>query len=244
MIIRKYLWLFLMVHLLPQLALAKDTFREFSNPAGQTITARPIGIFGDKVRIEFQDGREMNVGLDLFVEEDAKYLHDWAIEYLSSNDRLLEVSVSRKEDKVKDYKKDVPLTGGGVAEDALEIEEYKGYYEITLENRSQFILDPIIVEYRIFCEEEKRAATDRDDMKYKRQSGTLKYVIQPKEKLQKTTDKVDMVETKLGKGIVWSSGGDLKSKAKMIGVWFRVYNGETIIHEYALPTSIMKREAW
>lgn len=244
MCVRRFIGLILAAFLIPELAAAKEEFREFSNAAGQTITVRPVGVFGNEVRIEFKDGREMNVGPDLFQEKDALYLRNWAIAYLGSNDRLLEVRVSRKEDKVKDFKQDVPLTGGGVATGALEIEEYKGYYEITLENRSQFVLDSIHVEYRIFSEQENRAATDRDDVKYLRLSGSMKYAIQPREELTQKTNAVDMVETKLGKGIVWSGGGDLKSKAKMIGVWFRVYNGETIVHEFALPSSITKREAW
>ncbi|MEM1221258.1 MAG: hypothetical protein AAGH40_00735 [Verrucomicrobiota bacterium] len=224
---------------------ASVPYRELSSPDGKTIMARPVGVYGDQVNIEINDGRKLNVSVDFFTAEDAKFLKDWALEYLNSKNQLLEYDVKRKEDKTQDYKKDVRLTSGGVAKDALEIEEYDGYYEITLRNRSDFEIDLVRVEYRIFSEQENTAKEDRHDVRYKRKSGILKYAnLNPRDSMTNKTGIVKLVETKLGKGIRWSSGGDLQSKAKMIGVWFRVYYGETMIHEYAQPTVLPKREEW
>jgi hypothetical protein len=60
----------------------------------------------------------------------------------------------------------------------------------------------------------------------------------------KATESIDMIETKLGRNIEWSGGGDTKSKAKMMGVWVRVYNDKDLVHEYVLPNSLMTREVW
>ncbi len=222
---------------------AQEVFRELSNPSGQKIKARPIGVFGKKVRIELADHRKMNVGLDMFAKEDAKYLRDWALGLLGEQERLFGVDVVRKEDETKDYKKDVPLTRGGVAKGALRVREFDGYYEIQLENRSEFEIKGARLEYRIFSEQEQTASED-GDVKYLRESGSLNYDLEPHQALMKKTKIIKLVKTKLGKGIVWSSGGDLYAKAKMVGIWFRVYYGDTILYEYVQPTALSQRESW
>jgi hypothetical protein len=244
MITCKRSWVFLTIFILPVLLHGAGAFREFSNAAGQTISARPISVFGEQVRLEFPDGRSMNVALGMFDEKDAAYLRDWAIVSLGETGGLLKVEVSRREDKIKEYKQDVNLTNGGVAKDAMEIKELAGYYVITIENRSEFTLDSLRVEYRMFSEQEKRAAKDSDDVNYQRVSGKIEYTIKPKEKLVNVTQSVKMVETELGKGIRWSGGGDLKSNAKLMGVWVKIFYGEAQLHEYALPNSLANKEQW
>ncbi|MEM8866873.1 MAG: hypothetical protein AAGC73_01270 [Verrucomicrobiota bacterium] len=223
---------------------AAEPFRELTNPKGQSINARPVGVYGDKIQIEMQDGRKMSVSTSLFSQEDALYLDDWAISYLAGKDQLLKVEAKRKEVRTKDYKKDVPLTSGGVAEDALEVEEFDGFYEVSLTNQSELKIDLLRVEYRIFSEQEDIAQRESEDVRYTRKGGLLEYTLGPRETKMQTTESVKLVETKLGKGIVWSGGGDLKQKAKMAGVWCRVYSGDTMIQEFAQPTVLMKRANW
>jgi|GEM_PF-5200075 len=223
---------------------AEEPFREFSNPEGATIKARPIGIYGDKVRLEFADQREMNVALDFFSKKDAAFLKQWAIVFLSSQERLLEVDVQRKKVVTADYKRDVKLTDGSVVEDALEIREIDGFYEITLENRSDFDLSSIVVEYRVFSEQDHRGKVDRDDVNYIRAVGSLSYKLAPDAVLTQSTKPVKLEETELGKGITWSGGGELSTDAKLIGIWFRIYSDDSMLLEFAQPSTLPKREQW
>lgn len=223
---------------------AEDGFRLLRNDAGQTIKARPVGVYGDQVRIELEDLRQMNVTLDLFVIADAEYLKEWAISYLAKSGRLLDIEVNRKEVKVSEFTKDVSLTGGGVAKDALEIEEFDGYYEIEVENLSDFKIDGLRVEYRIFSQQDKTAPIKRDDVRYLRESGEISYTLMPRKPVMQKTNAIKMRETKLGKGITWTSGGDIESKAKMIGVWAKFYYKDVEVLEYALPSVLPEREKW
>ncbi|WP_269526855.1 hypothetical protein [Coraliomargarita parva] len=221
-----------------------ESYQEYKSPDGRSLTARPTGVYGDKVTLEFRDGRTMNVDLSFFAEEDASRLKSWAIQYLAKTNQLLEVTVDRKDDKIKEYKKDVSLVGGGVAKEAMEIIEIAGYYEVELTNKSQFDLTGVKVEYRIFSEQDNRAKKDRHDVTYSRKGGTIEYHLQSQETLEKKTEVIPLKETKLGKGIVWSGGGDLESEAKMIGVWLRVYAAGEMVFEYSKPTNLSEDEDW
>lgn len=219
-------------------------YMQLKSPSGQVISAKPINLYGEKVRIQMQDGREMNVALEMFAADSAKQLKDWAIQHLAKNDLLFESEVKRKEKVTRKYEKDVPLTGGGVSKGALKIKEIDGFYEIVLTNRSDFDLKGLRLEYRVFSEQDSQAKKDRHDVRYTRDQGNVELSIPNRQMFECSTDPIELFETELGKGIVWSGGGDLKADAEMIGVWFRVYRGEDILHEYCRPTMLKEREDW
>jgi hypothetical protein len=202
----------------------QTAFREFSNAAGQTITARPVNVIGEEVRIEFEDGRAMNVSLDAFVEKDAAYLRDWAIMELARRERLLDVVVTRNEYEVKDSP------------------EYEGYYFIKIENRSSLPLDLLKVEYRIFTKE-GQAARLRDEARYSRQSGTLDFrsLSVGVHEIRKT-ESVRFMESELGQEVLRTGGGDSESKVKLIGIWAKIYYNGKQVHEYALPERLLRNE--
>ena len=68
--------------------------------------------------------------------------------------------------------------------------------------------------------------------------------VKPRGSIEQKTKPIELVETKLGKGIRWSGGGDLKSKAKMMGVWFRGNYAGKMIGEHSQPSTLPEREDW
>ncbi|WP_169305330.1 hypothetical protein [Coraliomargarita akajimensis] len=219
-------------------------YMELSNPSGQTISAKPVSVFGEKVRIKLEDGREMNVALTMFAPESAAQLKQWAIEQLAKKDQLFDSEVKRREKVTNKFEKDIPLTNGGVAKGAMKVKEMDGYYDVSLTNRSDFDLSELRFEYRVFSAQDAQAKKDRHDVKYKRKAGVETFSMKKRGQIELTTTPIKLVETELGKGIVWAGGGDLKAEAEMVGVWCRVYYGETIVEEYCRPSMLKEREDW
>jgi hypothetical protein len=208
------------------------------------IKARPLSVFGSKVRIELEDRRQMNVDKSIFTKEGSDYLVDWAISELGKSGKLLKLNVTKREEMVKEYTEDVKLTDGTTAKDAMEIEEFEGYYDLIMENESDFPINGMLVEYRTFSEQDKVAAKGRDEVLIKSEAGSLTVDLLPGDETRKSTDVIKMRETNMGQGISYTGGGDTASKAKMIGIWTKFYYKGQLIMEYALPRDIPKRYEW
>lgn len=221
-----------------------EAFREFSNEAGQTLKAVPVSVIGKQVLMQFEDGRELKITPSVFDAEGQAFLRQWCIMELARQDRLLDISVRRREVKSDEFEKDVPLVGGGVAKGALRVKEFDGFYEITVENIADFDLADLRLDYRIFSYLEAPGANSKDDVSYLRKSGTEKVSVASWQEATISTESVKLRETKLGKGIVWTDGGDQKSDSKMVGIWLRVYSGGRVVAEFALPSTLPQREDW
>lgn len=209
--------------------------REFTNKQGQTMMARPINVVGNQVRIQRQDGAEFTVPFDIFSEKDQQFLYNWAVYFLASNDRLLEIGTRSS---TTSPSKTEPSAG-------IIAYEYEGFYRITLKNISDLELSDLKVEYRFFFFQNAIAATRRSEGKDIRISGSETINnFKPHSDLTFETRKADMKDTELKPGYYWEGGGRAKSSDSLKGIWVRVYYDNKVIAEFANPSTIRDREDW
>lgn len=223
---------------------ADDDFSQWHSPDGRTVSAKPVNVVGDQVRITLSDGRSMNVRPDIFTSDDEKRLTTWAVQHLANRKSLLEISTSRIKKKTNKYTKEAELASGKVKEDGYEITEFDTFYEITISNQSDFSLQDLCVEYRLVSKTDELAKTEKDQFQYTTKSGKLNLNLPPRGEVKSATDKIKLVETELGHGLHYANRGDEESKAELIGIWMRIYYNGEMIDEQIKPTSVQGMLEW
>ena len=215
---------------------AESGFRTFTNEAGKTLRAKPIRLGPNSVTLELENGRTIKSGLQFFIQADRDYLKQWDFSTKAQHGDLFDIDVNRRMDKLG-KEKDGPLT----------MTFYEGYYKVKISNKTNRPLTGIRAEYRTFSLEESMGKKDSDDVKYNRDQGTFPIAIAPFKTQEVETIKSALQESKLDGGYAWADGGDANSSAKMAGIWLRFYledESNTLLYEYALPSSLTKREDW
>lgn len=212
-----------------------DGYRTFTNDAGKTLRAKPVRLGPDSVILELENGRTLKSGIKFFCQADQNYLKRWDLINKAQNNEFLDIDVNRRMDRV-----------GRDKDGAINLTYYQGYYKIKLSNKGSRPLTGIRAEYQTFGIEEAMAKQNSGDVKHKRNRGEFKVAIPPFRTQEVETSKTNLRESKLDGGYRWDVGGDKNSSAKMNGIWIRFYleDDNTLIHEYSLPNSLMKREDW
>ena len=218
-------------------------YTEWHSPDGRTISAAPINVIGNQVRIRLSDGREMNVSPSIFTPEDQKRMINWAIGNLAERDALIDISASRIKKKVNSTTKDVPLVGGGVKKDALHIDEFHAYYDMTIKNLSDLAIQSLEINYILYTEQEQAGST-REDAPIKTKKGSDKTSLDARGETLVRTDPIKMTETDLKGNVRYSSGADDESNAELIGIWLRIYYQGEVVKEYVNPPKLKKDFEW
>lgn len=215
---------------------AESGFRTFTNEAGKTLRAKPVRLGPNSVTLELENGRTIKSGLQFFIQADREYLKRWDFSTKAQHGELFDIDVNRVMDKVGKEKRE-----------GYTITFHEGYYKVKISNKTNRPLTGIRAEYRTFSIEEFVGKKDSDDVKYNRNQGTFPIAIAPFKTQEIETIKSALQESKLDGGYAWADGGDANSSAKMAGIWLRFYledESNTLLYEYALPSSLTKREDW
>ncbi|WP_309382400.1 hypothetical protein [Cerasicoccus frondis] len=214
-----------------QLIHAEELFREFTSTSGQTMMARPVSVVGEQIRIQREDGGEFNVNTDIFSQKDQDYLIEWRLKFLQDQGRLFKINTkegSTKKTKTKTMTK--------------ESWDWQGYYEITLENRSDLALSNVRIEYTYFLFNEQEAATSRNDGRIEKETGEIKIKhLSPRKTVTNSTSKIPMRETELDSNAYYVNGGDDKSKDRLEGIAMKIFVGDTLVAHYADPSNILQK---
>ena len=215
---------------------AETGLRTFTNEAGKSLRAKPIRLGPNSVTLELENGRTIKSGLQFFIQADRDYLKQWDFSTKAQHGELFDIDVNRVMDKVGKEKRE-----------GYTLTFQEGYYKVKISNKTNRPLTGIRAEYRTFSLEEYAGKKDRNDVKYNRDQGTFPIAIAPFKTQEIETSKTSLLESKLDGGAVWVDGGDANSSAKMTGIWLRFYledESNTLLYEYALPSSLTKREDW
>ncbi|GHB94892.1 hypothetical protein [Cerasicoccus arenae] len=213
---------------------AADDYRDFTDKAGRVMQAKPVSVIGNQVRIQREDGQEFNVSTDIFAKADQEFLDEWMLLHLAKNDRLFKIGA--KEDGTRKEKTD---------REPMTYYNWEGFYKLSIENKSDLILDDIRVEYRFFVFDDTIAAQKRSEGQTDKTSGDLKIkLIGPRKTVVVETDKAKMQESKLDGGWVFTNSGDRASKDKLEGIHLKVFKGDLELLDYSEPTSLREKYKW
>lgn len=253
-------------------AFAADDYRTFTATDGRTLKARILSYQDatNKIQIEREDGKKLTVSPAAFSKKDQTYINKWSVAqiFMSENKFQLKLNEDKGETTKKNHEVDYSEQSSGrgssrgvqiVAVDQTTVYELN----LTLKNASKVELKNVLLEYRIYYEQQKavvdeeanenRPDTDdstpdrhkaEDEFKVKEGSARLK-PSEPGSERTVTPDKVKLLKrTATGRGY----GDKINLDSKLIGAWARLTmkgpDGETLTRDVATSSSIPKKFEW
>lgn len=266
---RKLIGLFALIAMAAQ---ADDSYRTFTAEDGRTLKARIIQYdsAGGKVQIEREDRKKLTVPATAFSEKDQNYIKAWeaAQAFMSTAKFKLEI----EQDEVKSTKKEHNIDigeessggrrGGESGVVTVAIDKNTQYrYTLAVENKSGVALKNIMLEYRIYYEQEKPVNDEKankgraeDDPRPERHMAVSENkvkdgrarvkTIEPKESRVIATGSATLLKRSASRP--WGDKIDLKSN--LSGAWIRLTmkgaDGEKLVREIASPANIPKKFPW
>ncbi|MGE9290940.1 MAG: hypothetical protein ACQKBT_08120 [Puniceicoccales bacterium] len=203
--------------------------RTFTNQEGQTIEATLESVDDGFVEIRRDDGRLFTIPLATLSKKDQDYVEGWLTGRALSDERRFEISAKRFDEN--------ETTSSPTG---LLVEERDGFYEITLENRTDTDLEDLEVHWAMRVEKTSPGAVKgrKTDVWTK---GKIPNVdVDDDEEVELETERVLLREVKLKPGYVWISDAPKNSRDKLDGIYVAIfYNGE-MVREYSLPSGALE----
>jgi len=231
--------------------------REFKLPDGRAIKAEIVSFNGKlgKVELKLADGRLKKIKPGVFVEEDQKYIKEWAAVKAFTNKAFFKLSCQK--DLVEKWKEDilgkVSYGSGSVETETIgEMKFEKFAYKVLLDNRNDVPLENIKIEYCIFCKEKGKGRWRKgSDWFSKETPGTI-HVDKLPAKAKKTvvTDPAVIGRQEITGDIVSASSGSSYEKigSALEGIWVRITlktpDGQTATREIFEPDTLKGKHAW
>jgi hypothetical protein len=214
--------------------------RTFTAKDGRTIEAEIVSFEADGVRIKRSDsGQVLTLPFAALAEDDQSALRAEAKEAAAKPKPLPVGSVLIELSRAKfasEKKEDVGVT--------YSYEQWG--FNITLTNRSNQPLEKLRAEYVLFLDPSEQLIDSKEEAKLKRRRGQADVEpIAMSGRAQFRTDTVEAVKVALKSGWSWSDS-DRKRTArdKLYGVWVRIYRGDDLIAETAIPNTLLTKEKW
>jgi hypothetical protein len=117
-------------------------------------------------------------------------------------------------------------------------------YDITVTNNSLKDAPALTVKYAIFVQME-RLGEKANVQHSKRVNGSEDIpALKTQEKATVTTKSFDLMRQNLQAGWSYKNGGRANAKDTVKGIWVKVFDGKTVVGEYANPSGITAKESW
>ena len=226
------------------------TARILTAADGRSIDAEVVGFEGaDKVIIKRADtGQTFTLPIATFAEADQRALRSEAAEAakkppaLRDGDVVLDI-LSRVRFDSRKSKKDVPLSDGSTAKNALEITEEDWGYAITLKNNTGKPVENLRAEYILYTKVDEIKNTGRQPQTRAKAFALTFETLLANGRVAAKTDAVVTRKTDL-RGYQWRGTGDDDTRDTLAGIWLRIYQGDTLVLESASPATLAATEKW
>ncbi|MCS6243773.1 MAG: hypothetical protein H2172_07960 [Opitutus sp.] len=219
---------------------------------GRTLTADVLAIEKDtgKVKIKREDGQIFSLPLDNLITAD----HDKLL-VLADTLAAAEAAKPLKPDAIKlelnrgNFKttkksEDVKLTTGDTVKDGVTITQENWGYALTISNRTPKPIDELRAEYRLFATVDNMGvAEDKLVLKNKAYKTPIEK-IEALNKITLRTETIAAVKMAYNGNIVSSKTGRSESGERLYGIWLRVFRGDQLVQEIAMPDSLRTKEKW
>lgn len=230
----KYLISIFVICLVSSLA-ADNKYHTFTSADGREMEAKIIRVSGDEVIIERKaDGRNFTVGTDMFAQDDQAFIKEWDELKRLSRDDALKITVRRSTESSEKSSSVSTVT-----------ERWEAGYTIGVTNETWGPLENLTAHYRIFKFDQAVAAQDRGEGDIERKSGKFPIAMLERDAtVEHDTEKFLLTASKLKSNWYYINGGRKKSKDELDGCWVRIYKGTQLVHEYSLPSALMREQHW
>ena len=234
---------------------ARAELREFRLPDGRSIRAEIVSFSAGKVALKLENGRIKKVPPKIFVEEDQRFIKEWAMLDAFRNPAFFKISSQKNlvEKWKEELESNVSYGSGNVEKENIgEMKFEKFAYKLTLENRNAIPVENIEVEYCIFCKEKGKGHWRKNAAWFKKaKKGSVTIEKLPaKKKKTVETDPVVVGRQEITGDIYngRTGGGFEKIGAEVEGIWVRVTvttpDGQKAVRELFSPDTLEGKYAW
>ncbi len=212
---------------------------------GRSILADVLSIQNGQVKIKRDDGRVFELPLDTLKDDDQKKLNEWAAQEAVKPlpPGALQVELSRGVFKTDKRVVDVTLVGGDVVKNGQTITEEKWGYGVTIINKTARSVDNLRTEYRLFATVDNIHVKEKQGLKKKSYRSAIENVPELG-RITFRTETVSAIKTKYNGNIHSAKTGDTSSRETLHGIWIRIYRGDDLVYETAMPDSLRTSETW
>lgn len=214
---------------------------------GRTIQADVLSVENDQIRIKRSDGAEFSLPLSTLSENDQKTLRAWAAKEAAKPQTLppgaLVVELSRGVFATEKRNSDVTLTNGTIVKNGRTTTEEKCGYNVTIQNRTSKPIDNLRAEYRLFATIDDVHVSGKQGLKKKSYQSPIE-TIPEIGRVVFRTETISAYKMKYNGNIVSAKTGESSSRETLSGIWIRIYQGKTLVHESCMPTTLSNTETW
>jgi len=219
---------------------------------GRAITADVLEVekVSGKVKIKREDGQVFSLPIDSLATADQKKL-------LALSDVLaaveaakpiaadaIKIDLSRGNFKTTKKNEDVKLTTGDTVKDGVTITMENWGYALTIANRTPKQLDGLHAEYRLFATVDNMSVAEDKLVLKKKAYKTPIDKIFALDKITVRTETITAVKMAFNGNIVSAKTGRNESGERLYGIWLRLFRGDQLVQEIAMPDSLRTKEKW
>ena len=224
--------------------------RTLTDKQGRSLTADVLSVENGKVKIKRDDGQIFSLPLDSLIPADQAKLKALA-ETLAAAEAAkplaadaLKIELSRGNFKTTKKTEDVKLTTGATVHDGVTITQENWGYALTIANRMPKPIDGLHAEYRLFATVDNMSVADDKLVLKKKAYKTTIPLIVALDKITLRSETITAVKMAYNGNIVSSKTGRSESGERLYGIWLRVFRGDQLVQEIALPESLRTKEKW
>jgi len=120
-------------------------------------------------------------------------------------------------------------------------EEIQATYTVNIRNTS-FMKDspPLVAKYRVFVKRDDGKKNPRDVKPVMIPGEAVVPAVKVGEKYAFETASVKLVKTALDPNFYYTNHAQQSTSDKLVGIWLRLFEGDKMVAEYALPPSLTK----
>lgn len=212
---------------------------------GRSISADVLSVSGEQVKIKRSDGQVFTLGLSTLADADQKKLKEWASKESAKPlpPGALQVELSRGNFKTEKRDMDVTLVNGDVVKNGRTVTEEKWGYSVMISNKTSQPLEKLRTEYRLFATIDDVHTKEKQGLKKK----SYRSVVEPIPELGRITfrtETVSAIKTKYNGNIVSAKSGESSSRETLRGIWIKIFRGDELVYENAMPDSLRTSETW
>jgi hypothetical protein len=212
---------------------------------GRSISADVISVENDQAKIRRSDGQTFDLALSALTEADQKKLRTWAAaeatKPLPAGSVQLELSRGMFQTSKTDS--DVTLTTGDIVKNGRTTTEEKWGYSVTVINKTSQSLDNLRAEYRLFATVDSVHVKEKQGLKKKSYRNSIE-AIPSLSRVVFRSETISALKMKYNGNIHSAKTGDTSSRETLHGIWLKLYRGDQLIQEIAMPSNLASTETW
>jgi hypothetical protein len=123
----------------------------------------------------------------------------------------------------------------------VSYEEILATYTVKISNTS-FMKDapPLVAKYRIFVKRDNGLKNPREEKPVRIPGEAVVPAVKSGEKYTFQTESVKLVKAALDPKFYYTNHAQQSTADKLVGIWLRLFQGDHMVGEYALPASLAK----